>query len=204
MNVGASPALLLQRMELGRAWGLQTAELVRLALPASPEAVQDLVSSLAQPAASSLGPSVVQVLQERAADATSAALMAAAALSLQGRPPLLLKLFARDGFDHVLALFLHHGRWGAVSGAGSAGGGWRDPVYCNLRELVMSYLHEYGHDGRKTLLGYGDPFDLRRLDPQQWITAEQGGLAVERRLSRWGFHALYDPAGGWLRDRAPA
>lgn len=190
-----------QRLHVGGTWGLQGPQLLRLAAPSTPEAVQALVASLsiAPP-----GASVQQVLHANAADATSAALLAAAALGLQGRAPLLLKLFARDGLDHTLALFQCQGRWGAVSRRGPAGGGWRDPVYRDLRELVLSYLHEYGCGGRKTLLGYGDPFDLRRLEPRQWLIDEQGGLGVERRLLRWGLHLLYDPASVQLREHTPA
>src|SRR6266545_3054567 len=50
----------------------------------------------------------------------------------------------------------------------------RDPVYRTLRELAMSYLHEYANKGgQKTLRGYSRPFDLRRLAPELWVTNEK-------------------------------
>jgi hypothetical protein len=35
----------------------------------------------------------------------------------------------------------------------------------------MSYLHEYANGrGQKTLRSYAGPFDLRRFDPELWVT----------------------------------
>jgi hypothetical protein len=52
---------------------------------------------------------------------------------------------------------------------------WRDPVYKSVRELAMSYFHEYFlyKSGKKTLRAYSTPFDLSRFDPQQWVVGEE-------------------------------
>ena len=52
---------------------------------------------------------------------------------------------------------------------------YREPVYKSIRELVMSYFHEYftNHNGRKTLRSYSMPIDLSRFDKQGWMTAEE-------------------------------
>lgn len=70
--------------------------------------------------------------------------MAAAALLLQGRRPLILnlKVDTRDD-DHVVTLFKENGYWGAISKTNHAVLRYRDPVYKTVRELAMSYFHEY-------------------------------------------------------------
>src|SRR5512132_1977155 len=119
--------------------------------------------------------SVRTVLRERRAHCIEGAMLAACALWIQGEPPLLLDLQAMHDFDHVVALFRRHGRWGAISKTNGIGLRWRDPVYRSLRELAMSYLHEYYNKrDRKTLRTYSVPYDLRRMTPADWVTDEDG------------------------------
>lgn len=200
MNDSASRGL-LQRLGRGQTWGLPMAGLQRLAIPDGPEAVQDLLCAMPADFAGDTCRSVQQVLQRNVATGVEAAFVAAAALSLQGRPPLLLRLFSSDGADHVIALFQHAGRWGAISQEAPQRCSWRDPVYQNLRELVMSYFHGYGHGVHKTLVGYCDPFDLRRIEPARWITRAGPCDDVVQLMVRWGFHALFDPSQVLLRPR---
>jgi hypothetical protein len=119
--------------------------------------------------------SIRVVLRTRRAHCIEGAMVAACALWLNGEPPLLLDMQAVHDFDHVIALFRRRGRWGAISKTNGIGLRWRDPIYANLRELSMSYFHEYYNDrDRKSLRTYSRPFDLRRLDPKIWATAEDG------------------------------
>lgn len=103
------------------------------------------------------------------------ALFAACAFVLQGRRPLLLDLTsARGDDDHVVALFEHKDRWGAVSMTNHAVLRYREPVYRSVGELAMSYFHEYFlNDGRKTLRSYSHPVDLSRFSRQSWMTDEE-------------------------------
>lgn len=107
------------------------------------------------------------------------ALLAAAALWYHGKKPLLLDLKTVDyDEDHVVALFRDPpaggGLWGAISKTNHAILRYRDPVYRSVRELVMSYFHEYTLENRKkTLRSYSKPFDLSRYAPERWITAEE-------------------------------
>src|SRR3989449_10627757 len=95
------------------------------------------------------------------------AMLAACAMWIQGEPPLLLDMRAVRDFDHVVALFRRRGLWGAISKTNGIGLRWRDPVYRSLRELAMSYFHEYYNRlDHKTLREYSVPFDLRRVDPK--------------------------------------
>ena len=151
----------------------------------TPERIQEFVVSLRanfEEQGATLR-SVRGVLRHRQAHCIEAAFVAACALWLQGRPPLLMDLTAKGDSDHVLALFRHHGCWGAISKSNHAWLRWRDPVYRTLRELAMSYFHEYFNNGRKTLRTYSASVDLRRFPPGMWITNEENcwdvGAAVD-------------------------
>jgi len=110
------------------------------------------------------------VLRQRRAHCIEGAMLAACALWVHGDPPLLMDMRAVRDFDHVVALFRRHGRWGAISKTNGIGLRWRDPVYGSLRELAMSYFHEYtNRRDHKTLREYSVPFDLRRVDPKIWV-----------------------------------
>ncbi len=115
-----------------------------------------------------------RVLQARRAHCIEGAMLAAAALWYHGQPPFLLDLkAAAHDLDHVVVPFMQNGRWGAISKTNHAVLRWREPVYRDIRELVMSYFHEYFDDnGHKTLRSYSQPFDLRRLTRPDWMTAE--------------------------------
>ena len=116
-----------------------------------------------------------RVLKSKKVHCMEAALLAAAALWLSGKEPLLLDLKA-DGIDedHVLALYKINGCWGAISKSNHATLRFRDPVYRTPREIALSYFHEYldGNRLKKSLRSYSKPFDLRRLGTK-WITAEE-------------------------------
>lgn len=122
---------------------------------------------------------VAEVLRTRRAHCIEGAMLAAAALWAHGEPPLLLDMRAERDFDHVVALFKRHGRWGAISKTNGIGLRWRDPVYRTLRELAMSYFHEYyNRRDHKTLREYSLPFDLRRIDPAIWASGTRHAWQV--------------------------
>jgi len=157
--------------------GLSRGELAVLQRLRTPEKAQEFVYELKQnfePNGDTCN-SIRVVLRTRRAHCIEGAMVAACALWLNGEPPLLLDMQAVHDFDHVIALFRRRGRWGAISKTNGIGLRWRDPIYANLRELSMSYFHEYYNDrDRKSLRTYSRPFDLRRLDPKIWATAEDG------------------------------
>ena len=115
-----------------------------------------------------------RVLWEKKAHCVEGALFAAASLAYHGRPPLLLDFqTAAHDEDHVVALFKDDGRWGAISKTNHTILRWRDPVYMSIRELAMSYFHEYFMaDGEKTMKAYSRPFDLSRYAPE-WVVAKE-------------------------------
>jgi len=126
---------------------------------------------------------VREVLRTRQAHCIEGAMLAAAALWVHGEPPLLLDMRAVQDYDHVVAVFRRRGRWGAISKTNGATLRWRDPVYRSLRELAMSYLHEYANRREhKTLREYSRPFDLRAVPASAWVTPAKGAWAIAERL----------------------
>lgn len=153
--------------------GLSKAEFAVLRRLSTPEKIQDFLSKL--PANFETDGqtclSVREVLRQRRAHCIEGAMLAACALWVHGEPPLLLDLRAERDYDHVVALFRRGRCWGAISKTNPAVLRWRDPVYRSLRELAMSYLHEYANRrSQKTLRSYAGPFDLRRFEPKVWVT----------------------------------
>ena len=137
---------------------------------------------------------VREVLRHRCAHCIEAALVAACALWLQGEPPLLLDLRARGDFDHVVALYRRNGLWGTISKSNHVQLRGRDPVYRNLRELAMSYFHEYHNPhGDRTLREYSRAFDLAKVDPRLWVSGE-GAWEIERRLDSTRHYRLFPAA----------
>ena len=102
------------------------------------------------------------------------ALVAAAALWINGQKPLLLDLkTVRPDFDHVVALFQEGKCWGAISKANHPVLRYREPIYESVRELAMSYFHEYFlSNGRKTLRSFSKPFDISKYGTA-WLTTKE-------------------------------
>ncbi len=155
---------------------LNNKELAILRRLNSPRKIQDFLNTLAlnfEPEGDTcLSPR--RVLREKRAHCIEGAMLAALALHFHGHPPLLLDLeSSKHDFDHVVAPFRLHGRWGAISKTNHAVLRYREPVYSTIRELVLSYFHEYfDSKGRKTLRRYSRPYDLRRLKTD-WATSEE-------------------------------
>lgn len=156
------------------ALALTAREHALLARLSTPLGIQRFVSALPanhEPTGETIS-SVREVLRLRRAHCIEGAFVAACALWIQGRPPLLLHMDCdRSDYPHVVALFRRGGCWGAISKSNGAVLRFRDPVYRTLRELVLSYFHEYCDTrGRKTLRSHSGAFDMRRIPPADWIT----------------------------------
>jgi hypothetical protein len=141
-----------------------------------------------------------QVLRDRTANCIEGAVLAAAALRQQGRPPLIMDLTAVHDEDHVIAVFRRNRLWGAIATSKFTGLRYREPVYRSLRELAMSYFeHYYNLAGERTLRGYGRPVNLRRFDPIRWMVSEDDLWPIASHLERIP-HVSLLPAGAtrWL------
>jgi hypothetical protein len=165
--------------------GLSRGEFAVLRRLNTPRNIQDFLFGLKQnfePNGDTCRP-VREVLRTRSAHCIEGAMLAAAALWVHGEPPLLLDLRAKRDYDHVVALFRRNGRWGAISKTNGVFLRWRDPVYRTLRELAMSYFHEYcNRRDHKTLREYSVPYDLRRADPAVWSSGAKHAWEVAETL----------------------
>jgi hypothetical protein len=164
-----------KRLTLGPKLGLTRDETAALSRLNTPEKIQDFIGSLPSNIEKNGDTclSVREVLRQRHAHCIEGAFIAAAALWINGEPPLLMDMKAEGDDDHVVTLFKYRGCWGAISKSNHVWLRWRDPVYRTLRELAMSYLHEYvSNNSRKSLRSYSASFDLRRQDPALWVTNE--------------------------------
>jgi hypothetical protein len=115
-----------------------------------------------------------RVLRERKAHCIEGALLAYLCLKLAGRKVWLVDLkTTRDDFEHVLCVFKKDGKFGAISKTNHAVLRYREPIYNSVRELVMSFFHEYtDNKGRKTLRSFSVPVDLKRFG-DDWTTSEE-------------------------------
>lgn len=124
-----------------------------------------------------------RVLRERRVQCMDAALFAAAALRVQGRPALLLDLEAEQDDDHVLALFRGPAGWGAIARSNYSGLRYREPIHRTVRDLAISYVEGYFNLRReKTLRRYSRPISMKRFDHLDWMTAEDDLWAIPNAL----------------------
>jgi hypothetical protein len=124
-----------------------------------------------------------RALRERKGHCLEGALLAAAALRVNGQPPLLMDLSAVRDDDHVIALYRERGLWGGIAKSNFAGLRFRAPVYRTLRELALSYFdHYYNLRGERTLRSYSAAVDLSRLDDRKWMTSEEDVWCVPEAL----------------------
>ena len=114
------------------------------------------------------------VIKKRSAHCFEGALFAAAALQFMGYKPLIVDMKAVNDDDHVIALFKENGCWGAVAKSNFTSLRFREPVYRNIRELIMSYFDFFFNmDGYKSLRSYSLPFDLTVYEPRHWTTTDE-------------------------------
>jgi hypothetical protein len=118
------------------------------------------------------------VLQKNSAHCFEGACLAAAIMQFNGAKPLLLDLRVKKGrrdVDHVVALFQINGLWGSISKTNHNCLRWRDPIYRSIRELVMSYYHEYfgTQSGLKNLQEFAGPINLEKYPHKNWQTSAE-------------------------------
>ena len=166
-------------------FGLAAADFRTLRALKTPERIQKFIDALQYQYADTAW-SPRRVLRERKGHCLEGALVAAAALRVNGRP-LVMDLESVHDDDHVVALFRERGLWGGIAKSNFAGLRFRPPVFRTLRELALSYFaHYYNLRGEYTLRAYSRPVDLSRLDRCHWMTAEEDVWPVAEALLRRG------------------
>jgi hypothetical protein len=165
--------------------GLTREEWAKLKSLKTPHRLQDFINSLKFDftLGEEMDRSVRGTLKNGKTDCMGGAVFAAAALWVQGRAPILLDLKTSKGdFDHVLALFKEGKYFGAISKTNHGVLRYREPIYTSVRELAMSYFHEYFlPDGRKTMRSFSKPFDLSKQGTK-WLTDPESLLDIAELL----------------------
>ncbi len=178
-----------------KASGLKSAQYATLRALDTPAKIQDYLDALPmnweKQGETLLSPR--KVFEEGKAHCLEGALLAATALWIQGEVPRVLVLSSREGSgddDHVVALYERGGCYGAIGKTNHATIRFRDPVYRTLRELALSFFHEWfmNTTGEKTLESYSKPFDLSRLGAA-WVSAEDL-RDVDELLARLPYYPL--------------
>lgn len=184
----------LRRFPRRQDLGLGVRDFARLARLDSPQRIQAFLNAI--PINHELGGetvhSVRSVLRHRRAHCIEGAFVAACALWIHGQPPLVMHLDCDlSDYPHVIALFRRKGAWGAISKTNGVALRYRDPVYRSLRELALSYFHEYSDKrGRRTLRSYSGAFDLRRIDIGKWVSNEEDCWEAHDRLAELRHYPL--------------
>jgi hypothetical protein len=184
-------------LSAGLKLGLSRKHAEVLARLKTPEAIQDFVSRIPanfEPEGDTCL-SVSETLQQRRAHCIEGGFVAACALMVHGQPPLMMDLQASSSDDdHVVTLFKQGRCWGAISKTNHVWLRWRDPIYRSLRELAMSYFHEYVMEEKKTLRCYSRPINLGRFDAKLWITNKDNCWDVASACDDARHYSLLTPA----------
>ncbi|MFA6257333.1 MAG: hypothetical protein WCT29_03460 [Candidatus Paceibacterota bacterium] len=124
-------------------------------------------------------------LRHKEAHCLEGALLGAYVLSRHGYRPYLLHLGAtKSDYDHVVVPFKIGGFWGALSKTNHAVLRYREPIYKNIRELALSYFHEYFlNNGRKTLRQYSALINLDTFE-KGWETLEGNLWGIDEELDK--------------------
>ncbi len=136
------------------------------------------------------------VLQDNKAHCFDGAVFAAAALRMIGFPPLLVELLPNENDDdHIIAIFKQNNHFGAVAKSNFVGLRYREPVYRNLRELIMSYFESYFNVKReRTLIGYTTPLNLNKFNKQNWILNDFAMESIADALDELRKYKILTPA----------
>ena len=161
----------------------------------TPAAVQRFLNALPYNTEPPPGPSTLRsfrgVVRHQTVHCLEAVLTAAVVLEQHGYPPLALSFESIDNLDHVLFVYQHRGRWGAVARSRDPGLHGRRPVFRTARALALSYVEPYvDFTGRIT--GYA-VVDLRMLGRYDWRLSERNVWKVERVLLDYPHRRIHTP-----------
>ena len=162
--------------------GFNPAELRKLRSLKDPHGIQRFLDDMPYHLADTAW-SPRRALHEQTAHCFEGAIFAAAALRVNGYPPLIFDLEAERDTDHVVAIYCVDGHWGAIAKSNFTGCRYREPVYRSLRELALSYFEVYFNLRReRSLRTYSRPVELTRFDHLDWMTTDKPIWFIARYL----------------------
>ena len=165
---------------------LSSKNLVVLQSLTTPVQIQAFLDSIPY-SAEDANRSSVRVMEDRQAHCLDGGLFAAAALRRLGYPAVIIDMLPTPGRDddHVLAIYQQNNRLGAIAKSNFVGLRYREAVYRNMRELVMSYFEPFFNSfGEKTLRGYTRPVKLSKFDHLNWEVEDQAVDHIEDYLKK--------------------
>ena len=146
----------------------------------TPAKIQDFLNTLRMRSthADIIVRSPIQTLASTEASCMEGALLAIAALRSHNQDAWLLDLKVADtndnDVDHVVTVFKKDGYYGAISKTNHGVLRYREPIYKTVRELAMSYFHEYfTDDGKKTLRSFSKLFDVYKKFGDSWVSSQE-------------------------------
>ncbi len=137
----------------------------------SPYKIQEFLNSVAYSTESHYR-SPRTVVRDRRAHCFDGAVFAAAMLGRLGYKPQIVDMQAVRDDDHVIAIFKKNGRIGSIAKSNFVGLRYREPIYKNMRELVMSYFPSfYNMDKEYSLRKFSVPLSLEKYKNYQFDDA---------------------------------
>ncbi len=137
------------------------------------------------------------VMKNKKAHCVEGAIFAASVLEYHGFLPLILDLRSTSkpyDYDHVIAVYKIDGFWGSLSKTNHAVLRYREPIYRSIRELVMSFFHEYFLDtGIKTLREYSLPLNLNKFKKINWRTTNRDISFITENLDEIKHYRILTP-----------
>lgn len=129
--------------------------------------------------------SPISVLKNKKAHCIEGGLFAGACLLINNKEAFVvsLKVNNKNDDDHIITLYKEKSYYGAISKTNHNVLRFRDPIYKNIRELILSYFHEYFliDTGEKTLIGYTKPINLKKFGTK-WINSQENLFDIAEKI----------------------
>ena len=179
-------------------WGFSRSELRKLRSLKNPYGIQRLLDDMPYHLEDTAW-SPRRVLRENTSHCYEGALFAAAALRMNGYPPLIWDLEAEHDTDHVIAIYKVDGCWGAVAKSNFTGCRFREPVHRSLRELAISYFNIYHNlRGERTMRTFYARFFQQQYKRSCIPDGPKVGTVSLSPRGDWRMPSDADPAE-WLK-----
>lgn len=165
----------------------------------TPAQIQDFLNTLTAriDSAEPIVRSPRRAIETLSASCIEGALLAYAVLCYHKIPAYILDLRVGEhtgDVDHVVTLFKKDRYWGAISKTSHAVLRYREPIYKSIRELAISYFHEYFDDtGKKNLRSFSEPFDVFKHFGDSWITNTEDLFMIAVALDESSHQELLTP-----------
>jgi hypothetical protein len=115
--------------------------------------------------------SALETLRQNHGHCVEGAMLGAYILSLHGHPPYMMDMNAHEDDSHNIIPFRVDGKWGCLSVSNHSSLRYRNPVYRNIRELMMSFFDDYMNgQGQRSLHCYTMPMNLAVVFGPRWAT----------------------------------